>query len=151
MAGKRKKRGVLVGMVKYPKTSPKKHRSLPAKILVGFGWGVLTVLLVLIVIGGVLRIFQPRIGAETKEAVAVVTSVDDNPRVVVPGSGTVAHAILELEGVTVALPLTATSRPTVDPGATLHVRYEHLPAMRQVKVLGWELRTAAPVETEGER
>lgn len=146
MTRKRKKRGVLVSMVKYPKSSSKTHRSLPAKIAIGFGWTLLMAVLVLILIGGLLRIFQPRLGAEIKEADAVVTSIDDNPTIVAPGSGTVAQAIVELEGLRVAVPLTAATRATVDPGVTLHLRYEFLPAMRQVKVLSWRTGAGATPE-----
>lgn len=145
--GKKGHRGLLIGMVKYPKSAPKTKSSIPKKIALGLAWVGLGGLLLFMLVGGVMMILNPRLGEETKEADVVVDRLEENPQDFPPEMKVDLAAVVELEKRWVRIPLDAARRETVAKGTQLHVRYDYAPRMRMVQVLEWRIAESGGVPT----
>ena len=141
---KHRRRGIMIGIGKYPQSKSEKPKTLLGKLGVGVGWAVLGVVLVAIFIGALVLTFNPRVGARVAEADVVVDRMEDKATGYPPEAGFVAAAVVSLEDRWVRVPLREADVAKVAKGTRLHVRYDYAPRMRIVQIQDWSV--VAPAE-----
>ncbi len=143
--GKRRTRGMLTTMVKYPKgPQHKPKRTLLRTIGLWTAGIVLGGALLVMFVGLLVMIFNPEVGRRDREGEFQVDSITEGPPGYTPERKIVAAAVLEIEKRWTQIPLTAETRKGVEKGATLHVRYDYVPRMGIVRVTDWRLLKEAP-------
>lgn len=141
MKAKRRRRGVLTSMVKYPKgPTSKKNETLLQKIGKWVGGIVIGIVLAGMLAGLLVMIMRPDIGKRTTEGDFQVEKVEENPAGFLPEEHAVAAACVTIENRTVRVPLTAENRKGVEKNRVLHVKYTFTPRVGIVKVGEWTLK-----------
>jgi hypothetical protein len=140
MKKKPSRRGLLTGLIKYPKGPHHKKTSVAKSVLKWVFGGLLAVVLVGMFATFVLLQFFPGTATRSGEGDFKVTEVIENPPGYLPEEQIVAVARVVIEGLRVAIPLKAADRAGVVKDAQLHVRYTYNPRMSRVVVEEWRVR-----------
>ncbi len=141
MKQKRRKGGVLTGLVKYQKSPSPRKKSILEKIGTWVLGAVIAAVLLVMLVTSLVRMFHPQTEFPEKEGDFIVLQVKENPPGYPPEKKVVAAAYVVIERCDVAVPLTQESRRGVEPDKLLHIRYKFFPLSREVEVKEWKLKS----------